>query len=322
METMPPNSSTTGDPWSEWLLHRRHGGDPNFEKVVCDLVKIIRDRVLNGAGLKPGMVLVDVGTGDGLIPFGAFDRAGPTLRAIFTDVSARLLERAEERAVELGLRDRCEFLHTPAEQLEGVANESADIVTSRAVLAYVADKTKAFRQFHRVLKPGGRISIGEPINRDAALHLAAVTRYLMNQPNDEKNLPARLYQRWRAAQCPSTKEEIMSNPLTNFTERDLFNFCRLAGFNEIHLELHIDERKSSIGSWETYMNVAPLPNTRTFREILSADFTPKEQRLLEGKIRPLFESNMFLERDTVAYLTAIKPTQVSDTPSPYGSKAP
>ena len=55
------------------------------------------------------------------------------------------------------------------------------------------------------------------------------------------------------------------------------------------------------------MNIAPLPNTRTMREILVSDFSPEEQSLLEGKLRPLFESNLFSERDTIAYLTAIKP---------------
>jgi len=307
MQNTPQGIESPSDPWSQWLLHRRHGGDPDLERVIRGLVEGIRDHVLDGAKLKPGMVLVDVGAGDGLIPFGAFERAGSSLQAIFTDVSAPLLARAEQRAVELGLRDRCVFMQTPAEELEGIANESADVLTSRAVLAYVADKMKALRQFHRVLKPGGRISIGEPINRDAAMQLAAVTNYLTSQPNDAQTAPARLYQRWRAAQFPSTKEEIMSNPLTNFTERDLFNFFRLAGFTEVHLELHIDERKSSIASWETYMNIAPLPNTRTMREILVSDFSPEEQSLLEGKLRPLFESNLFSERDTIAYLTAIKP---------------
>jgi arsenite methyltransferase len=38
-------------------------------------------------------------------------------------------------------------------------------LTTRSVLIYVADKAGAFREFHRVLRPGGRISLFEPINR-------------------------------------------------------------------------------------------------------------------------------------------------------------
>ena len=40
-----------------------------------------------------------------------------------------------------------------------------DIVTTRSVLIYVEDKRRAFEEFFRVLKPGGRISLFEPINR-------------------------------------------------------------------------------------------------------------------------------------------------------------
>ncbi|MDB6022195.1 MAG: ubiE/COQ5 methyltransferase family protein, partial [Pedosphaera sp.] len=71
-----------------------------------------------------------------------------------------------------------------------------------------------------MLKPGGRISIGEPILKDDAMQIAALTRHLETQPVDEKNVQFRLHQRWKAAQLPSVTEEIFNNPLTNFTERD------------------------------------------------------------------------------------------------------
>ena len=146
------------------------------------MVQRIRDRVLDGAEMSAGMVLVDVGTGDGLIALGAFERVGPSLKAVFTDVSAPLLKRAEEFAVERRVRDHCVFLQTSAERLDGVADESADALTTRAVIAYVADKAAAARQFHRVLKPGGRISIGEPIFQDNAMQLTALTQLLLSRP--------------------------------------------------------------------------------------------------------------------------------------------
>jgi len=138
------------DKWSDWLLKRRHGCDPNYEAVVRGMVRRIRDRVLDGADLCGGKVLVDVGTGDGLIAFGAFERAGSSLTAVLTDVSATLLKRVEESAVERGLRDHCTFLQTSAERLDGIADASADVLTSRSVLVYVTDKAAATRQFHRV----------------------------------------------------------------------------------------------------------------------------------------------------------------------------
>jgi ubiquinone/menaquinone biosynthesis C-methylase UbiE len=219
------------------------------------------------------MILADVGAGDGLMAFGAFERIGPSLRAVLTDVSAPLLRRAEQGAVERGLRDRCTFLQTPAEQLEGVADESADILTSRAVLVYIADKAAALRQFHRVLKPGGRISIGEPIYQDDALQLAALAKYLETQPTDERTAQARLHQRWKEAQLPSTMKEIFANPLTNFSERDLVTLCQAAGFGEIHLELHVDLGNAAPASWDAFIDTAPRPHTPSLREILASQFS-------------------------------------------------
>jgi ubiquinone/menaquinone biosynthesis C-methylase UbiE len=267
----------------------------------------MRDRVLDGAKLSPGMVLVDVGAGDGLVAFGAFDRVGPALRVIFTEISAPLLERAKHCALERGLGERCVFLQTPAGQLDGIADASADVLTTRAVLAYVADKAAAFHQFHRVLKPGGRLSICEPIYQDDAMQLAALTKYLETQPNKAPSAQFRMHQRWKAAQLPSSTGAILKNPLTNFTERDLVSICQHAGFVEIHGELHIDIRKAGTTSWDTFIDLAPRPHTPTLREILASDFSTEERRQFEDGLRPLVESGQVFERDAIAYLTAVKP---------------
>jgi ubiquinone/menaquinone biosynthesis C-methylase UbiE len=295
------------DKWSEWLLRHRHGGDPNYELVIRGKVEQIRDRVIDGARLSVGTVLVDVGAGDGLMTFGAFERVGLSLKAVLTDVSAPLLKRAAERASACGVGDRCTFLQTSAERLDGVADASADVLITRAVLVYVTDKAAAARQFYRVLKPGGRISIGEPIFRYEALHLAALTDFLRSRPLDNATSYTRLLQRCRAAQLPSAVEEIQRNPLTNFSERELITFFEKAGFPEVHLELHIDVRKAAAVSWDTYIDIAPRPGAPTLREAMASQFSDSEQRQFEEGLRPLVESGRNTERDTIAYLTAIKP---------------
>jgi len=289
------------------MLRDRHGGDPRHEPVIRDLVHRIRDRVLDGARLSAGMTLVDVGSGDGLIPFGAFERVGPSLKAVLTDVSAPLLRHAEECAVARGVRDQCTFLQTCAEQLEGVADASADVITARAVLVYIADKAAAVRQFHRVLKPGGRVSIGEPVYRHEALQLAALTDFLRARAPDAVTAHARLLQRCRAAQLPSTLAEIQNSPLTDFSERELILMFQKAGFPEIHLELHIDVRKSAPVPWDTFIDMAPRPGAPALREIMASRFNQAEQRQFEEGLRPLVESGRHMERDAMAYLTAVKP---------------
>jgi len=310
-----PDAGPSSDSWSEWLLRRRHGGDPHHEPVVRGMVERMRDRVLDGAGLQAGVVLVDVGAGDGLIAFGAFDRVGPSMKALLVDVSAALLSRAEQHAVRCGLRERCTFIQTSAERLDGVADQSADVLTTRAVLAYVADKAAAAVQFNRVLKPGGRISIAEPIYRDEALHLAALNALLLSPQGESVAAEVRLMHRCRALQLPSTLDEIQDNPLTNFSERDLIAFFQRAGFHEIHLELHIDIRKQPAMPWDTFIDIAPRPGAATLREIFASHLTGQEQRQVEAGFRPLVEAGHHATRDTIAYLTASKREENSRTPA-------
>jgi ubiquinone/menaquinone biosynthesis C-methylase UbiE len=275
------------------------------------MVQRIRDRVLDGAGLLSGRVLIDVGAGDGLIAFGAFDRAGPSLKAVLVDLSAPLLRLAQQRAMERGVREFCTFVQTSADRLDGIADESADVLTTRAVLAYVADKAAAARQFHRVLKPGGRISIAEPIYRDEAIHLAAFADFLVSSQAKSISAPVRLMHRCRTAQLPSTLPEIQNNPLTNFSERDLIALFLKAGFVEIHLELHIDFRRQAAMSWDTFIDSAPRPGTPTLREVFALLLSDSEQRQLEEGYRPLVESGRHMYRDTIVYLTANKSAEKS-----------
>jgi len=304
----PTTGSTfVPDMWSDWLLGRRHGNDPAYAMVMNGMVERIRDRVLDGASLQPGMVLVDVGAGDGLITFGAFERIGPRLRAILTDVSIPLLGTAEKRSFELGIRHHCAFLRTGAEQMDGVEDASADIVVTRAVLAYVADRQVAARQFHRVLKPGGRISIAEPINQQHAINLAALTASLEKKNAEPGNRHVRLLQRCLSAQLPSTLAEIEQNSLTNFSEKDLIVWFQKTGFIDIHLELHIDLRNAPAMPWATYIDTAPNPCAPTLREIFESRFSESERNEFEQAMRPHVESGQRAERNMIAYLTAVKP---------------
>jgi SAM-dependent methyltransferase len=212
------------------------------------------------------------------------------------------------------VRDRCTFLQTPAERLDGVADESADALTTRAVLSYVADRSAAARQFHRVLKPHGRLSIAEPIYRDEAVNLAAFRTFLLSSAGDKIAPEVRLMYRCRAAQLPSTMEEIQKSTLTNFSERDLIAIFQKAGFIEIHLELHIDIRRQAGMPWDTFIDIAPRPGAPTLRELFALHLSGMELRQLEQGLRPLVESGQHTTRDTIAYLTAYKPGEKNCIP--------
>ena len=146
------------DPWALWLLERRDGGDHRQRKVTLEHLSGIRDRVLLQAEPLAGATVLDVGAGNGLIGLEALERVGPDGTVIFSDVSEPLLSECRKAVAERGLSDRARFISTRAEDLAEVADASVDVVTTRSVLIYVADKPRAFSALHRVLRPGGRIS--------------------------------------------------------------------------------------------------------------------------------------------------------------------
>ena len=153
------------DEWAEWLLHRRHGGDPEALRRQLAWLYPIRDRVLGNAHVREGDVVLDVGCGDGLIAFGALEKVGPSGRVIFSDISQDLLDHSRALAEQIGELERCTFVRAGAQDLSPLADGSVDVVTTRSVIIYVKPKERALREFFRVLRAGGRLSMFEPINR-------------------------------------------------------------------------------------------------------------------------------------------------------------
>jgi len=298
--------------WSEWLLHRRHADDPRWRPVVLQSVERYVDRVLDNASLGPGMQLLDVGSGEGLVGFRAIARVGVTLQVQMTDVSGRLLRHAEQRAAELGVRGQCEFFQCAADELQCIGDDSIDVVTTRAVLAYVADKRRALGEFLRVLKPGGRISLCEPVFQDDALSTLALKALLDSRPAAGLHPFMPLLHRWKAAQYPDTAEKMGKSPICSYSERDLVRLAQAAGFEELHLELHIDVAPTPIPDWQAFLNSSPHPLAPPLSAILAEQFSEEERRLFEGVMRPVVENPRSLVTDRAAYLTARKP-------SPQGS---
>jgi arsenite methyltransferase len=106
-----------------------------------------------------GARVVDVGSGAGIDTLIAGHLTGPEGLVIGVDMTPEMLKKAAEAAEDAGMT-HVEFRDGYAEALP-VPDEWADVVISNGVVNLCPDKLTAFGEMYRVLKPGGRIQIGD-----------------------------------------------------------------------------------------------------------------------------------------------------------------
>ena len=284
------------DRWAAWLRRRRSGGDEAFEARTVAQLAQARERILDNAELEAGETLLDVGCGNGLVAFGALERGAG--RVVFADVSPSLLEESRAIASDLGLGGRCEFVEASADDLAAVESGSVDVVTTRSVLIYVRDKPAAFAEFFRVLRPGGRISLFEPINT-----------FGMEERRSE----------WLALDVPGLEaagakldalfDELQpaSDPMLDFDERDLMREAEATGFFPVRADVRLVVEASERRSWEGFLNSAGNPKIPTFAEAMEQALSPEEAERFVEYARPRVEQGLGRWRMGSAYLWATKP---------------
>ncbi len=290
------------DRWAEWLAERRFGGDPAWRTKTLEKLVSVRDRVLENAQVGERDVVLDVGAGDGLIGFAALERVGEEGRVVLSDVSDDLLGTCREIAAALDVGDRCSFVRASAEDLGEIETESVDVVTTRSVLIYVADKLSALKEFRRVLKAGGRISLFEPINS-----------FCYPEPRDsfwgyDVRAVRPLVDKLRVFYEQHGAEGGIGS-MVDFDERDLLRLVGEAGFAEIHLDykVEVSPRPMLAGmSWDAFLRFSGNPLEPTLEEAAAGALIAEERDRLYEHLRPLVERSEGQSRLAHAYLWAIK----------------
>lgn len=258
--------------WTDWLLNSRFSYMNETQKQQSLLWLIdVRDKIIERAKLQPGDTIIDIGSGTGLLAFGAHMALNGDGRFIVSDAFADCVDACERIAKHAGVDSNMEFLQTDAADVK-LPENSVDVALMRSVLVHIFDKKSVITECYRILKPGGRMSIFEPI-------IKKNTRYY--QLVNPETFPG--YEKLKDAELKMTADE--NDPLVNFDENTLQADFEEAGFKNIDIDLQITSSTYPVTAEmiDPWFNTPPSPGKPALKQMFM-EFMP------EGEVNELIEN--------------------------------
>ena len=288
-----PRSAPT-DCWADWLLRGRQRGmgEAQVRRLASGLRRV-RNRVLRGGRLQVGQHVLDVGAGTGLLALEARRRVGRSGHVVALDISQDTLRECRQQS---DSNEPVASLHlVVGNALHLPFRDSRfDAVLTRSVLIYLTEKPAAVRGLYRVLRPGGRASIFEPINVASeayawnwGLDLSSV------QPTHDR-IVTYLREHWEHEKA-----------MLGFDERDLAGYFVAAGFDSVSLtyEYRYERSRRRAAEIMASLRVRPNPTMPSYEEAARAILgAAAADHLL--RLSRLMRSQPLKGVEAAAYITA------------------
>lgn len=249
-----------------------------------------RDRVLDGARIEAGERVLDVGAGTGLLTLGAVERVGPDGEVVALDPSVDCLEELRREATAPNVT----YLVGDAEVLP-LPDVSVDVALTRSVLIYVDALDEVARELFRVVRPGGRVSLFEPLNRRATYTVDAVDWSPLGE----------LGERVRRDERQFVEHD---DPLSRLDAGELAELLCAAGFADVDADVEEtdDPWEVTEQSVDLRLDAVAAPGRRSRRERWRERYAPAEVERLVAHMKALAGSTVQL-RWVSLWLTARRP---------------
>ncbi len=281
--------------WTEWLLKSRFSYlNEEQKKQTINWLNEVKEKVLASADIKKGETVIDIGTGTGLLAFGALEALNGTGKVIFADKFEDCLKTCQEFIDEMKIKKGYEMISAPCENLP-LKDSSVDKVLMRSVLVHILDKPKAINEIGRILKKGGKFCAFEPI-------ISSNTRY-SDLITPEKITDYQLFK--------EVEDSFMQNqndPMCNFTPDTLAQNLNDAGFTDGSVNVHTIESNykvdfKTVGNW---FNTPPSPELPSMRERFLQKIPEAKVIKFIEQVKDELDGTMVCIKSNAVFIEAIK----------------